>query len=87
MPVLVNAWGSYKRMEMALGCERGGCAEIAGRLGELVKPEPPRSLGDAWKKLMQVLPLLRTPPRRMKGSGLCQEVVSGVLGEARSYLG
>jgi 4-hydroxy-3-polyprenylbenzoate decarboxylase len=75
IPVLINAWGSYRRMEMALGCERGGFAEIAGRIGELVKPEPPKSMGEAWDKLMKLLPLLRTPPKRKKGSGLCQEVV------------
>ena len=75
IPVLINAWGSYKRMEMALGCEKGGFAEIAHRIGELVKPEPPKSLGEAWAKLQTLLPLLKTPPKRRKGLGLCQEVV------------
>ncbi|QOI99753.1 MAG: UbiD family decarboxylase [Phycisphaeraceae bacterium] len=77
-PVLINAWGSYRRMEMALGCEDGGFAAIAARIAELVKPEPPRSLGDAFRKARQFLPLLRTPPRRLRGRGPCQEVeVSG----------
>jgi 4-hydroxy-3-polyprenylbenzoate decarboxylase len=80
VPVLINGWGSYRRMEMALGCERGGFAEIAGRIGELVKPQPPRSIGEAWEKLKTLAPLLRTPPKRLRGSGLCQEVVE--TGEA-----
>jgi len=40
-PVLINAFGSYRRMEMALGDR--SLDEIARTIGELVKPEPPRS--------------------------------------------
>ncbi len=72
-PLLINAWGSYKRMEMALGCQSGGFAQIADRIVALVKPEPPRSLREAWAKLRQFLPLLRIPPRRLRGRGLCQQ--------------
>lgn len=75
VPVLINAWGSYSRMEMALGCVRGGFEEIAGRIAELVKPQPPRSIGEAIEKAMTLVPLLRIPPKRRSGSGLCQEVV------------
>ncbi|MBK7405121.1 MAG: UbiD family decarboxylase [Phycisphaerales bacterium] len=74
IPVLINSLGSYRRMEMALGCEAGGFGEIAGRIAELVRPQPPRSLSEAVGKLRQFAPLLRTPPRRVR-SGLCQEVV------------
>jgi 4-hydroxy-3-polyprenylbenzoate decarboxylase len=75
IPVLINGWGSYSRMEMALGCPEGGFDEIAGRIAELVKPEPPRSIREVWTKLRQFLPLLRIPPKRRRGLGLCQEVV------------
>ncbi len=89
MPVLINAWGSYRRMEMALGCddatlasrndavtpEVSGFASIAERIAQLVKPEPPSSLRDALAKARQFLPLLRIPPKRKRGSGPCQEVV------------
>ena len=49
IPVLINAFGSYRRMEMALGCHDGGHTPggfdaIGEVIGELVKPEPPRSL-------------------------------------------
>lgn len=73
-PVLINAWGSYKRMEMALGCP-GGFAEIAERIGELVKPEPPRSLRELVKMIRRFAPLLRIPPGRRRGMGECQQVV------------
>lgn len=75
IPVLINGWGSYSRMEMALGCPEGGFEEIAGRIAELVKPEPPRSIAEVWTKLKQFLPLLRIPPKRRRGLGLCQQVV------------
>ncbi len=86
IPVLINAYGSYRRMEMALGCHEagpglepghtpGGFEAIAAKLAELVKPEPPRTIAEAWRKLKQFLPLLVIPPKRRSRSGLCQEVV------------
>lgn len=86
MPVLINAFGSYRRMEMALGCHEagpglaaghtpGGFDAIAARLAELVRPEPPGGLRDALRKLRTFLPLLRVPPKRSRGMGLCQQVV------------
>jgi 4-hydroxy-3-polyprenylbenzoate decarboxylase len=75
LPVLINSLGSYRRMEMALACEREGFEGLAARIAELVKPTPPRGLADLVAKLKLLAPLLRTPPRRRRGSGLCQEVV------------
>ncbi len=83
IPVLINAWGSYRRMEMALGCAESqvpagtpaGFERLAGRIAQLVKPEPPRSFGELLAKARQFLPLLRIPPRRLRGMGLCQQVV------------
>ncbi|MCC5823496.1 MAG: UbiD family decarboxylase [Phycisphaerales bacterium] len=72
-PVLINAYGSYRRMEMAFG---GRAFDDIGRtIGELVKPEPPRSLGEAIAKGKQFLPLLKIGPKRVKGAGACQEVI------------
>jgi 4-hydroxy-3-polyprenylbenzoate decarboxylase len=81
MPVLINAWGSYRRMEMALGCHEGGHTPggfdaIGARIGSLVKPEPPQGLRDAFAKARQFLPLLRIAPKRQRGSGPCQQVVT-----------
>ncbi|MDF1869983.1 MAG: UbiD family decarboxylase [Phycisphaerales bacterium] len=72
-PVLINAFGSYKRVEMALG---GRALEDTARvIGELTKPEPPRSIGEAIGKAKQFYPLLKIGPKRSKRDGACQEVV------------
>lgn len=86
IPVLINAFGSYRRMEMALGCAdraRGvnanfvesGFDAIAERIAGLIKPEPPRSRRQALAKLRQLMPLAKIAPRRTRRSGACQEVV------------
>jgi len=87
IPVLINAWGSYRRMEMALGCADGtvgapktrwggpGFEAIGARIAELVRPQPPRSFREALSRLRQLAPLLRIPPRRLRGDGACQQVL------------
>jgi len=72
-PVLINAFGSYKRMEMALGGR--SLERIASRIGALAKPEPPRTLGEALAKARQFAPLLKIGPKRSKDPGACQQVV------------
>ncbi|MDP1663109.1 MAG: UbiD family decarboxylase [Phycisphaerales bacterium] len=79
-PVLINALGSYRRMEMALGCHDaghtpGGFEALGAKIGSLVKPEPPSGLGDLLAKARQLLPLLSIPPKRKSGRGPCQEVI------------
>src|SRR5690606_26095272 len=54
--------------------EAGGLEAVAERISALTKPEPPASLGAAFEKARELLPLLRVPPRRVK-RGVCQEVV------------
>ena len=54
-PVLINAFGSYRRMEMALGCHDtghtpGGFDALAAKLGGLVKPEFPGTFPQVLKK-------------------------------------
>ncbi|MHC4670272.1 MAG: UbiD family decarboxylase [Planctomycetota bacterium] len=73
-PLLINAYGSYRRTEMALGCTEGGFEAIADQLGALARPEPPRSLAEAFRKARQLYPLLRAPPKRVR-YGPCQQVV------------
>ncbi|MFI4916728.1 MAG: UbiD family decarboxylase [Phycisphaerales bacterium JB060] len=72
-PVLINAFGSYRRMELALGDT--GLETIATKIAELTKPQPPRSLGEALQKARQFAPLLKIGPKRLKGAGPCQQVV------------
>ena len=73
LPVLINAYGSYRRMELALSCD--GFDEIGGQIAELVKPEPPRGLGEAVAKAKQFAPLLKIGPKRSKKRPPCQEVI------------
>jgi 4-hydroxy-3-polyprenylbenzoate decarboxylase len=75
-PLAINVFGSYRRMELALGCDEAnrGFESIAKRISSLAKPSPPRSFGDLLKKAREFLPLLRIAPR-LNRSGICQEVV------------
>jgi 4-hydroxy-3-polyprenylbenzoate decarboxylase len=74
-PLAINVFGSYRRMEMALGCDRdGGFEAIADRIASLTRLEPPRSLGNALSRVRELAPLLRIGPRRAR-RGRCQEVV------------
>ncbi len=85
MPVLINSMGSYRRMEMALGCHDsaegapeprvpGGFEGWADRIAALVEPKPPASIGEFIRKARELSPLLRMPPKKVR-TGLCQEVV------------
>jgi len=79
IPVLINQFGSYRRMEMALGCDEaghtpGGLEALAERLGKLLKPEPPPTLLAKLQKLPELLELARIPPKRVR-TGICQQVV------------
>lgn len=73
-PLLINAFGSYRRMEMALGCVDGGFDALAARIGKLAKPEPPATLMEKLKKIPELMEIARTPPKYVR-SGICQEVV------------
>ncbi len=75
-PCLINAYGSYKRTAMGLGCDdEAGFEGVAETIGSLVKPELPRSAGEAIAKARQFAPLLKIGPKRSRRGGPCQEVV------------
>ncbi len=74
-PVLMNAYGSYRRMEMALRCAEGGLDALGDVIGELAKPQPPRGLGEAIEKARQFAPVLKIGPKRRRGRGACQQVI------------
>ncbi len=78
MPVLINAYGSHRRMAMALGVENLG--EIAGQIEGLLHMAPPESLGDKVAMLGTLFELAQYPPRKTGGAAPCQEVV--LTGEA-----
>ncbi|MBI5441208.1 MAG: menaquinone biosynthesis decarboxylase [Deltaproteobacteria bacterium] len=73
MPVLVNAFGSRRRMALALGVR--DVEEIPARLEALLKTPPPAGLREAARLLPTLLDLRAVLPRRRRGPAPCQEVV------------
>ena len=72
IPVLINAFGSKRRMAMALGVE--DIDEIASRIEDLIKMEVPKGLIGKLKMLPSLAKLSASFPKSV-GSGPCQEVV------------
>jgi len=85
IPVLINGWGSYRRVEMALGCNDAGVGVSQGHtpggfegLGEkiekLVKPEPPPTMLAKLQKIPELIEIAKIPPKKVR-SGICQDVL------------
>ncbi len=72
IPLLINAYGSNKRMAMALGAE--SLDEISERITSLIDIKPPNSLKDALKVLPNLAQVRKFPPRTVK-RGACQQIV------------
>ena len=74
-PLAINAFGSRRRMNMALGV--ADMEDIACEIEDLLKPEVPAGglLGAAKEFLPKIQTLLKIPPRHDKGSGRCQEII------------
>lgn len=72
MPVAINTFGSYWRINQALGSEN--LEALAGRVQNLVKPEMPTTLMEKMKKLPDLLKMASFPPKTVR-SGICQQVV------------
>jgi 4-hydroxy-3-polyprenylbenzoate decarboxylase len=79
MPVLMNAYGSKRRMAMALGVEKEarGIDAIADRIENLIKealPKPGLGFFDKLAKLPMLAEVGNWMPKTVK-KGACQEVV------------
>ncbi|MCH8295101.1 menaquinone biosynthesis decarboxylase [Candidatus Poribacteria bacterium] len=72
IPLLINAFGSYKRMAMALGVK--DINEIADEIEGMIKIGPPESLIDKVKILGILAKLTNFPPKNVR-RGACQDVV------------
>ena len=72
IPLLINAFGSYRRMAMALGV--GTLDEVADEIESMIKLSAPESLLDKVKILGVLAKLTNFPPKTVK-RGACQEVV------------
>ena len=72
IPVLINAFGSLKRMAMALGA--ADIEEIAREIERLTRMKPPGSLWDKLRMLPELARLAGAAPKVVK-KGACQEVI------------
>ena len=72
IPVAINTFGSYWRVNRALGTE--SLDALAERVGQLVKPEIPTTLIEKMKRLPDLIKMASFPPKVVR-SGICQEVV------------
>jgi 4-hydroxy-3-polyprenylbenzoate decarboxylase len=72
MPVLVNAFGSERRIALALGVDR--LDELGERVAKLLDARLPGSFGERLRKLGTLIDVARASPRRVD-TAPCQEVV------------
>jgi 4-hydroxy-3-polyprenylbenzoate decarboxylase len=72
IPVAINTFGSYWRVNEALGTQN--LEALAARVQHLVKPEMPTTLIEKMKKLPELIKLGSFPPKIVR-SGICQQVV------------
>ena len=74
MPVLINAFGSNKRMNMALGVQ--DIEDIPKRIEQYIKIPPPATMLDKVKLLPMLLQAAQFPPKLVnKAHPPCQEIV------------
>ncbi len=71
-PVLINAFGSYRRMSLSLGVE--DLEEHARAIKDLMEMKPPKGFADKVKLLPKLVEIGNYPPKEVSG-GACQEVV------------
>jgi 4-hydroxy-3-polyprenylbenzoate decarboxylase len=64
IPLLINAYGSYRRMCMALGVD--SLDEISDRITSLIEIKPPTSLKESLKMLPHLAQVRKFPPRTSK---------------------
>ena len=72
IPVAINTFGSYHRINLALGSNN--LEELAARVQQLVKPEIPTTLMDKMKRLPDLMKMASFPPKSVR-SGICQQIV------------
>ncbi|MDB5299123.1 MAG: ubiD, partial [Phycisphaerales bacterium] len=72
IPVAINTFGSYWRVNKALGTDN--LEALAARVGQLVKPEIPTTLLEKMKKLPDLIKMGSYPPKTVR-NGICQQVV------------
>jgi 4-hydroxy-3-polyprenylbenzoate decarboxylase len=71
-PVAIGLFGSPERMALAL---RDSPENIAERIGELIKTQPPETLFGKIQTGVKLLPTLRSLSTQTVKSGVCKEVI------------
>ena len=72
IPLLINAFGSSKRMALALGVD--DIEETAREIAKLIQTRPPKSWKDKFQLLGELVKLAGIPPKTV-AEGACQEIV------------
>ncbi|MBI5788328.1 MAG: menaquinone biosynthesis decarboxylase [Candidatus Schekmanbacteria bacterium] len=73
VPVLINAYGSTKRMCLSLGV--ANIQEISDDIQRFINLAPPKSWQDKFSLLSRLFEFTKFPPKRFKGAAPCQEIV------------
>jgi 4-hydroxy-3-polyprenylbenzoate decarboxylase len=71
IPVAINTFGSYWRINRALGTD--SLDALAERVQQLAKPQIPSTLIEKLKRLPELIKMAGLPPRVVR-SGICQQV-------------
>ena len=71
-PLLINAFGTYQRMNLALGVD--SLEEVSARVEGLLEFKPPEGILDKIKMLPRLADLASFIPKRVR-SGACQQVI------------
>ncbi|MEE9165295.1 MAG: menaquinone biosynthesis decarboxylase [Nitrospinota bacterium] len=66
MPILINAFGSKKRMAMALGVNN--IEQIASEIKKLIETKPPQKFSEKIGLIPTLLDLIKIPPKKFKGA-------------------
>jgi len=72
-PILINQFGSTRRINMALGSEN--LDALAGRLHDIINTKPPKTFMDKVKLLPELIKYSRFLPRTVSGKAPCQEII------------
>ncbi len=73
VPLLINMFGSERRMAMALGVER--LEDISDRIHGMLEMKPPAGLKEKLLLIPQLAEFAKFPPRRSRGTPACQHTV------------
>ncbi len=74
LPVVGNLFGTEERVAWGLGVEEEELLEVGRLIAHLQRPEPPKGIFDAIRKLPTFKQILNLSPKVVKG-GPCQDVV------------